>query len=113
MIDQDPAYVDVAAALDLPSDDSMLEQIAVLVESLRIYKDRRDRYGDAWKMYGWTDSLFHVRNKMTRLDSEFWRTPPEDHEQALARLDNARDMINYLTFFIRNVEADNERGEQE
>ena len=83
----------------------------VFWEALQIYRARHGRYGDAWTRYGWLDSLFHIRNKTTRMDFEFYHHPPEDHAEALARLDNPLDLINYAAFFIRNVRNDNERGE--
>lgn len=112
--DGDPvgtAATQLLQALGIEPDDSFREQVEVFAEALRIYANRRARYGDAWKQYGWMDSLFHMRNKMTRTDAEYWRSVPEDYEQALARLDNPYDLINYTAFFIRNVIDGNERGE--
>lgn len=98
------------SALGLPTDDSMMEQMRVLAETLRIYNDRRARYGDSWKLYGWLDSIFHMRNKFTRVEAEFWTNPPETIQQAEERLDNAIDLIVYTVFFIRNVRTNNQKG---
>jgi hypothetical protein len=97
-------------AHDITPNDAMIDQLSIFMDAMDLYQARRQRYGDGWQRYGWLDSLFHMRNKMLRIEAEFWTTPPDNSHEATVRLDNAMDLLNYIAFFIRNVYDENERG---
>lgn len=81
----------------------------IFLQCLKIRAERQVKYGENWKKFGWNDSLFHMRSKLSRLFEMFWRGSEGGEE---ADLDDAYDEINYATFFIMNVQDDNPDGKQ-
>ena len=98
-----------------PQDLEMKAHFCVLMESLVIHSERAGRYRGLWKHYGWVDSLFNMRSRVARLIMEFGDTPTVElvkdisYEATEWRTDDARDLINFCVFFIRNV-RDNRHG---
>lgn len=92
-----------------PSEE-LEEQFQVLVEALHIYHERSASYGEVWKQYGARSNLLQVARKADRLMECWWFNP--DGAVALHKdaLDDGFDMINYMTFFIRNARAANLDG---
>lgn len=85
-----------------------IEQMKVYIDAFEIFVERNERYEDLWKQYGWMDTLTHVRSKALRLVRKFWREDPEQEDETL--LDDALDLVNYATFFIRNFRSGNKWG---
>lgn len=90
--------------------DELMEQFGTLVEALQIYEDRSQSYGQVWRQYGALSNLLSVARKADRLMECWWHNP--DGAKALTKdaLDDAFDMINYATFFIRNEREGNLTG---
>lgn len=89
--------------------DSIITQLRVLLEALRKFGERNERYKDVWKESGWKGSLFDMRKKLTRLWRVFWRDQPI--QTIDLECDDAYDLINFTAFFIRNVKDDNQWGQ--
>lgn len=87
------------------------EQMVVFYECLRLFEERNTRYKDLWKADGWRGSLFSLKHKVKRLWQQFWIDNAKDKgTKEKPELDDAYDAINYIAFFIRNVQANNENG---
>ena len=113
---RDAAYNFLDALPGFPGDmnnDQAQEQVAVFAECMIIFAERNRRYGDSWKRYGWMDNLFHMRSKFLRITKAYWegtRSMGPGFSENSDNLDDAYDLLNYGAFFIRNVQANNERG---
>lgn len=98
------AWPAVCKAYGLDVEDKELrEHFNVLMDALCVHGSRSQRYGLAWRHYGWMDSLFHMRSRMARLITEFG--PDRPMSEFFHDSDDARDMINLCVFFIRNVRS--------
>jgi hypothetical protein len=93
-------------------DPSEREQLEVLVEALNKFRERNAKYRDLWKEGGWSDSAHHVRHKAARVsmclrgsEHEDGHFSSGDPEHLVLLEEEAIDLINYATFFIRNVRA--------
>lgn len=91
---------DIKAALrtlGLDDNDEMVQQFSFFLEAMNLYDLRGRKYGDAWKAYGFTDSMFHVRSKAARLQA-VGANPEAGH-----CLDDGIDLLNYTVFAMRNA----------
>lgn len=96
----------VCEAVGLEPLPTTVAQAEVFIEALRLFDQRNNGphgYRDLWKTYGWRDSLLHLRSKLRRVLTRF-----DDQGAAERDLDDAFDLLNYTTFFIRNVRDGNE-----
>lgn len=89
-----------------------LGQLDVFHKAMETYLERTKAYGDVWRNYGAASNLLSAARKVDRLMKTWWDDlmqgkVPSIHKDAL---DDAVDAINYLAFFIRNVEAGNLSG---
>lgn len=92
--------------------DTNVRQMLEYMRAMEIFVERNEIRKDLWSKAGWEDSLGHMRHKYLRLKDRFLGSQvlPYDESQE-ETLDDAYDLINYVTFFIRNVKADNREGE--
>lgn len=107
--DAHAAAKDFLKAIGVTPTASTLDQLGVFAEALRLFEDRNNGpsgYNDLWKQYGWEDNLVHMRSKLGRVRQRF-DTDGGDNQD----LDDAHDLLNYTTFFIRNVLAGNRNAE--
>lgn len=79
------------------------DQFRVLLEALDLFRVKNMKYMDLWKVKGYPDSLSHIEHKTDRLVLAKFR--PLDFAQQLVSDQDAHDLINYCSFFIRNVRA--------
>jgi hypothetical protein len=94
---------------------SNLEQEAVLMEALAIYKERNARYGDAWRRSGWRGTLTDLRRKIERAWTFLWHAQPRPPERQLPlreedEIDDLFDIVNYAVFSIRAHREGNRDG---
>ena len=105
-------YPDIDKILELAGledTDTNREQMNVFLDAMQIFELRNAKYGDLWKEYGWRGNLLHIQSKAARVRKVWWDDPAGGRAD-LSDLDDARDLLNYTAFFIRNVEAGNELG---
>lgn len=77
-----------------------IEQAAVLMEALMIFRERNAKRADLWREFGWEDSTLHIRSKAMRLGLLLNQ---EIDVEPVELLDDALDLINVSVFFVRNV----------
>lgn len=94
--------------------DADMEQIKVVVEALRIYHERNERYKDNWVRMGWRGQLIRVRERAERLWDHLWDYEPDprydDSGHPFIDIDDALDLINFAGFLVRAVRAGNRDG---
>jgi len=88
--------------------EAVLVQRRVMEAALAIYADRNPKYNDNWSRFGWRGCLFRVRERAERLWDQYWDKEPSRLD---FDLDDAYDLLNFVCFFIRAVEANNRDGE--
>lgn len=105
----DTAVALLLDAIGVPDTETNRAQLQIMLIALQVFSERDPKYHDLWKRRGWLGSLMHIDSKAARLMETFWKgTPgrmpmPDD-------VDDAIDLINYAVFFIRNLQANNEKG---
>lgn len=82
MIDQ------ILLALDVPVTETNGDQMGVLMEAMKTFGVKNEKYKDLWKDYGEEDILLHIKSKAARL------MRAGDSEDAI-------DLINYAVFYVR------------
>lgn len=81
--------------------DDVRRQLLVMIEALRIYSEREEKYAGAWKEYGALNNLVRLSTKVKRLTNRYWKHHVEADPDP--DLDDAYDAINYAVFFIRQA----------
>lgn len=110
MVDNNEKVIAMMRCLDafgLVRNEDNLHQLKVMMEAVETYAQRSEIYGQLWQQYGALSNLLSVARKADRLMGEWWHTngaPPSMHKDAL---DDAIDLLNYTTFFIRNARVMN------
>jgi hypothetical protein len=83
------------------------EMCTVFEECMRIYCERNKKYRNNWKRFGWMASFFHMQNKFSRIEMQWWKeTVPLEQRD----LDSHLDLIVYTMFMVLLIRAGNERG---
>lgn len=100
---------EVFAEYGVHFNDTTYEHFQVLMEALRLHSDRSLSYGNVWRKYGALANLLNAARKADRLMHSWWHGSgvPALHK---SNLDDAFDMINYITFFIRDAKKGNITG---
>lgn len=97
-------------------DRSNLEQLNVMLEALKIYEERNQKYKDNWRRQGWRSCLFDLRRKVERVWDTFWNHPDSPCEEGWPTdreppdLDDALDTINFAALATRAVREGNRDG---
>ena len=89
---------------------SNLEQLGIFLSALEIMDEREKRYKELWKKDGWKGNLFHVKSKFMRMWQQFWIDEGRSEVEGKSELDDAYDLLNYVAFFLRNYNENNEKG---
>lgn len=88
-----------------PNED-MKEQFSVFLEAMAIYWQRSHSYSEIWRQYGAMSNLLSVARKTDRM-MESWHSLSEGGDIHKDSMDDAIDLLNYCTFFIRNFRDGN------
>lgn len=94
--------------------DGQVEHLGVALEAVAVYEDRTALYRDTWRGMGAIDNLQTARRKLARqlnIVSVICEGSPPVLKDG--NLDDAIDVINYVTFGIRNMRLLNFDGEGE
>lgn len=104
---------DLLVVLDLPVTEDTVEHLQTLVQAMDLYVERSESYGQVWKQYGALANLLNTTRKCDRL-MESWWFMEDDQSPAMHKesLDDAVDIINYDSFFIRCARDGNIVGER-
>lgn len=84
-------------------DPTLKGQLGVMAEALKVHQERELKYDGLWKDGGHIDSAGHIRSKAVRVVRG---TAEYDKELAMGVRDDALDLINYVCFWVRNVDED-------
>jgi hypothetical protein len=90
-----------------------LEQMKrIYDEALNLAATKNTDYGDAWRDQGWRGNLSRVFEKAKRLRTVLWRSNVQPTAVRETVRETAVDMINTLTFFVINLDAGVEWGDE-
>lgn len=84
----------------------------VYEEALGLAATKNTDYGDAWRDQGWRGNLSRVFEKAKRLRTILWRSNVQPTAVQEGVRETAIDMINTLAFFIINLDAGVEWGDE-
>ncbi len=97
--------IEILDVLELDTRETNIQQMMVYIEAFSLFVQRNAMYGDLWRQYGAEDNLMHMRSKLARTNVSFdkWKEGGEDMPETEHVLDSPLDLINYSTFFVRNM----------
>ena len=115
MTDEEDYYDPIKALRDIVplvksnhGDDPAL-LLGVLIEAYEIYLDRGHKYGQLWRVYGWSGNVLHIMSKAARIKKMFWGVDYSDRPQDIDS-DDVYDIINYAAFVIQDMKDGNQYG---
>lgn len=114
MDDQDRAEIELAKQqlLELYGvrfDETTSDQLEVFMQAVCIFAERNRVYADGWKQYGCKGNLISVAGKTDRM-MRVWFEVVDGNPIHKDDLDDAFDLLNFATFFIRNYREGNMVG---
>lgn len=87
-------------------------QLEVFIRAMEVYGARNKRHQSIFYASGWRGALVDIRKKTDRLWNEFWFTRDVDLiEKDAPDMDSAIDLVNFVAFFVRQVNDHNEMGQ--
>lgn len=97
--------IEMLDVLELDTRETNIQHMMVFIEAFSLFVQRNAMYGDLWREYGASDNLMHMRSKLARTEITHrkWLEGGEDMPDTDSVLDSPLDLINYCTFFIRNM----------
>lgn len=100
------AEINLLAAYDLDASMDTREQLQVFMQAMEVYRERSVAYAEVWKQYGAMSNLLSVARKTDRMMSA-WHGLSSGETIHKDDMDDAIDLLNYCTFFIRNFRSGN------
>ena len=102
-------YITILRTIGPDQSETNIDQVRWMVKAMEIFAERQVQYGDGWADWGWKGQLVKMLDRMRRVWNVFWK-----NEAAIVRpsdTDDALDLINYIVFFLRLLELQEENGQ--